>query len=96
MEQNLSGEPQVSQDEDQENWNQLHKAISVWDLKTAQKVMIPLSQSNKRCIAEFSKTFRKTLTTKGEKGFREVNSIKRNLNKKQNCDIVVIKYEFSP
>ena len=86
----------ISINQEQENLNQLHNAISVWDVQTAQRILIPLSQSEDPCVVEFAETFGKSLRSKGEKGFKDINPIKRNLNKKRNCSLKITPYKFSP
>ncbi len=75
--------------QEQIGWKQLHKSISVWDVKTAQRNLALLSQSQNSCISEFSTKLKITLKNKGPVGFKDVNQIKRTLNKQRECNFVI-------
>lgn len=77
-------------------WEQLHKSIFVWDLQTAQKNLTLLRQSQNSCISEFSIKLKVSLDNKKSLGFKDINQIKRTLNKQRKCNFVVTPYEFSP
>jgi hypothetical protein len=77
-------------------WEELHKAIPVWDLQTARRNLTPLSQSQNPCISEFSTALELNLNSKGASGFKDINQIKRILNEQRGCNLVITPYEFAP
>ncbi|NJN02759.1 MAG: hypothetical protein HC873_06190 [Leptolyngbyaceae cyanobacterium SL_1_1] len=80
----------------QQQWEQVHQAIAVWDLQTAKANLIPLSHSRDRCVAEFAQNLNQQLSTQGAEAFRAVNQIKRSLNDQADCKLEITPYEFSP
>jgi len=82
--------------QEQITWEQLHKSISVWDLQTAQRSLTKLRESQNPCISEFSKKLKASLSSRGSQGFKDVNRIKRALNKQRKCNFVIKPYKFSP
>jgi len=82
--------------QEQVYWNTLHEAIVVWDLETAQRNLIPLSDSKDSCVAEFASTLKAKLNTKGAQGFQDVNPVKNYLNEQHNCNLDITPHKLSP
>ena len=90
--------PEISEiQQDQLNLDELHNAVSHWDLETSKRTLNSLKESNSACIAEFARLFEIELNDKFTEGFRNINSIKRRLNTQYDyCDLEIIPYGFSP
>jgi hypothetical protein len=70
-------------------WDQLNKAISVWDLQTAQESLEVLKQSQNPCISEFALGLSAAINNDGANGFQEVPLIKSRLNEEYNCNFEI-------
>lgn len=81
---------------EQTAWEDLHEAIGVWDVKTAETNLTVLAQSQNTCVAEFANRLDTALATSGPEGFKEVNPIKRDVNQDRHCALEVVPYDFSP
>jgi hypothetical protein len=77
-------------------WENLHDAVSVWDLDTARVHLKTLENSRNNCVATFAERFDDSLERRGADGFRDINPIKRALNQEQGCDLDLRDYDFSP
>ena len=75
---------------------ELHRSISAWDVQSARRHLAPLTRSQDLCISEFALRLNKSLDSKSEKGFQDVNAIKRALNDQYPCSLEITPYEFSP
>ncbi|MBU6228211.1 MAG: hypothetical protein KGQ93_00755 [Cyanobacteria bacterium REEB459] len=77
-------------------WEQLHRAVTVWDRDTALGSLKQLSKSPNLCVTEFARRFELSLTQRGAEGFRDINPIKRALNQQDRCTLPMQEYDFSP
>lgn len=79
-----------------EAWGTLHTAIPAWDIQTSLVALNLLKGASDRCMASFATELEQALQSQGAEGFRQVNSIKLNLNENSQCNLSLVDYEFSP
>ncbi|MBW4692528.1 MAG: hypothetical protein KME27_12265 [Lyngbya sp. HA4199-MV5] len=79
----------ISPSQEQLYWDQLHRAVSVWDIQTAQESLTVLKQSQNLCISEFAIELSTLLNSSGANGFKRVNYLKEKLNEKYNCNFEI-------
>lgn len=82
--------------QDERRWEQLHGAVTVWDINRAQMALDQLATNPDPCVVKFADQFSAALEQQGPEGFRAINPIKRALNQQEGCRLDIQEYEFSP
>ncbi|MEL6327567.1 MAG: hypothetical protein AAFQ61_11790, partial [Cyanobacteria bacterium J06626_23] len=84
-------------------WAELHNAVEVWDIGTAQQTLGELRRraateplQEEQCVTSFANQLEGRLARVGTEGFRGINLIKTALNNNESCALPVVSFSFAP
>ncbi len=81
---------------EQVSFQRLNTQALVWDIEGALESLIVLQNSDNQCVATFAEQFTQLLNQQDKEGFRQINPIKKELNKTQGCALPLVPFDFSP